>query len=137
VYTPITAPIDVPITIVNRGGDTVQVKIAGNTTLIDIAAGDYIVTNSSGEIWAKAQTGSALLHVWFGIALGSSRATESGGASAAEVETIALANTSKQLLSRILLELMINNEYLSRLADDQVTARDLGNGDLRAIDLLV
>ena len=136
VYTPPGAPIDVPVSVMNLGGDIIEVYTSASNASLPLAAGGFAVMNSSQPIKAKSLTAPALLLVAFGVNLGSAGATESGGASAADVELIAVANTSKQLLARVLLELKINNAYNSNAHNEELTTLDLRAGDSRLVDVI-
>jgi hypothetical protein len=134
VYDPPQAPLEVPITIVNQGGDVVELYTSRSNALIQLPAGKTFEANPSDVIKARAQTTTAYVQAIFNGRFGEVGATTSGGLSAADLEALANARTQKQLLAEILLELRIVNAYNKAAHDEEFTARDIAAGDLRTIN---
>jgi hypothetical protein len=134
VYTPPGAPVDVPITVVNKGGDLVELYTSASNAVISLPAGKTFEANSSGIIKARAATSTAYVQTIFGGRFGDGAATTSGGLSATDLEALANSRTQKQLLTEILLELRICNAYNAAAHDEEFTARDIAAGDLRMIN---
>ena len=128
VYTPPGAPIDVPISLWNGGPDLVEVWTSKSNAAMPLPAGMVMKCNASGVIKARATTSTALLVAGFGIELSSASSVTSDGLTKAEAQVIALGNTKKELLALLVVEMRINNEYHRRAHNEEVTARDLGNG---------
>jgi hypothetical protein len=137
VYTPPKAPIDIAITLWNQGPDIVEVWTSISNAAMPLPPGMGMKCNSSGAIKARAKTATALLTAAFGIELFSASTVTSDGLTSAEAKVIALGNTKKELLARLIIEMKINNEYHRRAHNDEVTARDLGNGIDHLLDSMV
>lgn len=129
IYSPVKAPADIDVTIFNSGDVVLKLRLgAADTPYIPIAVGTGLTVNTGLPIYATVDAGTTTAIVVLGVRTFASGVSSSGGAlTTAELQSIAVARTQKELLVEILLQEKLQTELLKLIADTELTLSDFPN----------
>jgi len=124
VYTPPSAPQDVPVSLLNDSSASVEFRFQGNSVWLPLEPGKYASANPAHKVFARSPSGGSII-VATGVEFGESSVATSEATVSGKAAMIAFNMQQKQILAELLLELRKANHYRAEWHGEEITERDL------------